>query len=58
MFVFVFVGKREWLSRTLVQLEPFWVSVLSLDRRGRSQSRRKTAIELAPDLVGPKHSRV
>lgn len=51
MFMFVFVGKREWISRTLVQLEPFWAPILSLDRWGRSHGRRKrTGIELAPDL--------
>lgn len=51
MFMFVFVGKRKWVSRTLVQLEPFWAPILSLDRWGRSHSRRKrTGIELASVL--------
>lgn len=51
--MFVFVGKREWISRTLVQLELSWAPILSLNRWGRSHSRRKRRIELAP---GPKHS--
>lgn len=51
MFMFVFVDKREWISRILVQLEPFWAPILSLDRWGRSHNRRKrTGIELAPAL--------
>lgn len=45
------MGKRKWVSRTLVRLEPFWAPILSLDRWGRSHNRRKrTEIEVASDL--------